>query len=961
MDKNQIGYNAQLNEYITKLYDYILEDRKAVLSNSFASPELNYLIESGSKNLSEQAKRAVIHYLNQEQHELYEGIKELYDRTTKAYQDLDAKPISIKEQQQFLQHEMRRQSDIVSFLVNNSETEGMKKAIETGDITSYYKALDEIDFVKAMDVIATGSKGVNGEILHNMKDEIINNITKTTKTKSNELTTKMNMAFAVGLKHLTPDELSKFIAAVNKEYNYILVNIAFEPTKETIEALSKAGINVIELYNNQNRLYGYLLQNTKVVKQPTQKEFNTLAGKLGKFKDSPLLDTIKKYREYLPYANTTEEGALDLSGLYHFYTGHTLNSSVMDAASRSKSLKNHAVLNKIEADKYIRKADFVHMVDANDYNYFVSTLLDELEPDVINSAFRKQGYVKNIAKGFTQAVIHKDNAYKAIDVFFDKDSITNINSQIIQRKLQGNEKALNAFFKDNKSIKEVPIVLVQNKTGAPEIHKIFINNEKVYKQFLEKGGIFVEPEVYKFMINNINKVNATGVRKILYDVLKPMYAMAYLTSPGFLFRNAIDTLLVKNSMSADTLADIPKLIKSEAQATQELNTYKKCWQEIYDNTIKKAEALGKTIDLKDIHPGFYDINEAYQKWDKTTKLTFLKVTMWKDTSAAADLSSEMLDLFGKGKLSDDALTKIRNRISELPPMSWVSSVNSSIEQTGRLGLYNFLTNYKGLNPNKVLDEVLKTHFDYQTKDMGMEYLRDFFMFETFQVNNVLYYLDIGLNRNPEVLKLLLDVEEQAWNTNGLTWDDVKNNSLLRQQVLMGNIKVGDYIIKTGSSLMDFLNVIGAPLEAIRERGNPLVRAATQLELRQANPFMAYPNRLRQIKKFIDTEGKEGSILPSIYSRYNRGASTYKRTRTKSNYVNWTKYPKIRRPHKTYIKNYRFYTKPYYFKKPNTLAWTVSKRDWNIRPYFKYPKGSYYRYMRRVNKLDNLNKFGPEVY
>ena len=143
----------------------------------------------------------------------------------------------------------------------------------------------------------------------------------------------------------------------------------------------------------------------------------------------------------------------------------------MDAASKSKAFKNHAVLNKIEADKYIRKADFVHMVDANDYNYFVSTLLDVLNPEDIDSAFRQQSYVKNIAKGFTQAVKHKDNAYKALDVFSDADSVTAINSNRIVKELQENKKMLNEFFKDNKSIKEVPIILVQNKTGAPEIHK----------------------------------------------------------------------------------------------------------------------------------------------------------------------------------------------------------------------------------------------------------------------------------------------------------------------------------------------------------------------------------------------------------------------------------------------------------------------------------------------------------
>ena len=957
MDKNQLGYNQQINEYFNKLYDHMLDDAEALLENKYATTELEYFINSGSKDLSNQAKRSIMYYLEIEQPELFKGIKDHYDHVTALYKDLNAQPKAIEVQKNLLDKEIQKQADLVSFLVSYSETEGIKNAIETGDITSFYKALNEEEFVKSMDIIATGSKGVNGEILHNMKTDILKDTSKLNKSDSNKLTTKMNTAFAVGLKTLTPKELGQYIAAVNKEYNYIIVNTAYAPTEEMLNKLTKAGISITELYDNQNKLYGYLLQNTKLVEQPTQKEFNTIVGKLGKFKESPLLGTIKKYMEYIPYANTTAENALDLSGLYHFYTGHTLNRTVMDAASQSKSINKHALLNLIEEDKYIHKADFVHMIDASNYNYFVSTLLDKLNPEDINSAFRQQSYVKNVAKGLTQAVVHKDNAFKALDVFFNKDSITYKRSQLLINKLQEDEKLLKEFFEDNKSVKAVPVILIQNKNGDPELHKIFINNEKVYNQFLEKGGIFVEPEVYKFMINNINRVNATGVRKILYQVLKPMYAMAYLTSPGFLFRNFIDTLLVKNSLSSDYLSDIPDIIRSEAQAYYELNTYKKCWQEIYDATLKHAEELGK--DITNIHPGPYDISKTYQTWDLPTRLTFLKLTMWKDTSAAADLSSEMLELFGKGRLDDDALARVMNRISEMPPMSWVSSINSDIEQTGRLGLYNFLTNYKGMNPNKALDEVIKTHFDYQTKDMGMEYLRDFFMFETFPVNNVLYYLDIGLNRNPEILKLLLDVEEQSWNTNGLTWDDVKDNQLLRRQVLMGNIKVGDYIIKTGSSLMDFLNVIGTPLEAIKERGNPLVRAVTQLNLRQADPFMAYPNRLRQIKKFIDTKGEKGSILPSIYSKYTEGAKNYKRSRTKSNYVRWTKYPKIRKPHKTYLRNYKFYSKPYYFKRPNTLAWATSNSRWNIRPTYKLPRGARYYTRRYIGTPDYLTKFGPE--
>jgi hypothetical protein len=178
---------------------------------------------------------------------------------------------------------------------------------------------------------------------------------------------------------------------------------------------------------------------------------------------------------------------------------------------------------------------------------------------------------------------------------------------------------------------------------------------------------------------------------------------------------------------------------------------------------------------------------------------------------------------------------------------------------------------------------------------------------------------------------------------------------------MGNMKVGDYILKTGSSLMDFFNIIGAPLNAIFERSNPLIRAGLNLDLNQANPFMAYPSRFRQIKKFIDTQGEEGSIVPSVYSKLSKATKAFKRNKKRytTNYPKWTKYPKIRKPHKTYIRNYRFYTKPYYFKKPNTLAWATSNSRWNIRPIYKRPRGARYYTRRYIGNPEYLTKFGPE--
>ena len=989
-----------VDEWSKDLFDYYIKNINEVggllLGMEIPDEDVkSFLLYS----LDNQMKRAYIWAIKEIEPDNYQKIV----NSTRAHHNA-LKKDKYKNRPDFfltLDDDIEKQSDYIRFLDAANKERAMGKVMDERVIDALLEAESSEEWSEALSVIGTGATGVNKTYVmkqKRMNDDLRRIIKRTSETLddasknateikiANELTTHMVDPINIKLAKLTredPNNLITYIANTNYTHGFIVVDAqAFKEVSNT--KLSKVGLVKKPFVGPDGRLKAYVIYSTKPLPAPNPKAFKTFVeSKLGtvqkidlKYLSDPINKIHRMQDEFADFLSLTsykinrkkhtKDVITDLTPLKYYNRGHKLNYRVLDAITQTKlfDMKGYyadKIRNATESE-YLNLADFVFLTDSYTYNDILAGLLDVgIDYSELEGMYRAQSLLHSLNKGISNGINDISNNYKGVRLFFDKDTILSNRTKKFMKYINDNK---TAFFKDNSKCLEnmpqygqrglVPIILKQDKNGNPVIHRVRISDEDTLNQFIKTKHLIVDYETYSFLINNINIVGATSVRKILYNVLKPFYAMAYLTSTGFLVRNALDTLFIKNMETADGVNGLPKLMEKEYTAFKEINTYKRCMKELNAYALEHGLKHG---------PNKYTYAAVSKHWDKETLDTFKLVTIWSQTTAAGSLASDVRSAF-KTKDFDTLFEECLSMALDNPISHFIMSTNEMIEQVGRLGLMHYLVDEKNLKLPEAVKEVVKTHFNYQIKDMGMEYLRDFFMFETFPINNTLYYLDIGLNRNPEMLKLLLDIEEESWGTGDITWDDVRNNSYLAQQVLMGNIRIGDYILKTGSSLMDFFNIVGAPLNAIIERSNPLIRAGINLDLRQADPFMAYPSRLKQIKKFVDTSGKEGSIVPSVYSKLTNGTKAYKRSQRRTYTrvpAKWTKYPKVRRPHKNYIKNYRFYTKPYYFKKPNTLAWATSKRDWNIRPTFKYPKGSYYRYMRRVNKVSNLNKFGPEVY
>ena len=179
--------------------------------------------------------------------------------------------------------------------------------------------------------------------------------------------------------------------------------------------------------------------------------------------------------------------------------------------------------------------------------------------------------------------------------------------------------------------------------------------------------------------------------------------------------------------------------------------------------------------------------------------------------------------------------------------------------------------------------------------------------------------------------------ELSYNNGDITWDDVRNSNYLRYNATVGNIVIKvngkNIVIKTGSSVFDFFNLLFNPIGEAGERVNPFLSVMLGLEnVSELNPLSAIYNRTKQF-----FQGK--SLVPSLYNTLygNQYTKAHKIAKVPAYYrkSKWVLSPK-----KSYFKNpdnmkkmrYKFTTYRYYFGRgKNYRRWLQSSTS--IEPYW----------------------------
>lgn len=776
--------------------------------------------------------------------------------------------------------------------------------------------------------------------------------------------------------NLTAEDITYYINHSNKGLADYLYLQATDPEKNAVaikEWTKNKALSVEPIYIG-DELKAYRIMKGKnpipesKLKDITISQPNYIVPELQKYYDDIMGD-------YYNRVNWNEKNPLAI-----YYAGESFNP-YLDLRIR---IAQEDLGNKMEQNLYSfktedevnnfiknkgRVADSVFFLDTKTFNQLSENLGDVNDHVVIRNSQLKNAMFNSLAS----QIASENRVDKYLALFWDKSSPFTLNNKLVKKMLE---------HKDIKEINELlnkhhfDIVLLKEKDGRPIAQKFFLKNMDDLKYVKDHGGLIVPHEIYRNMVMVMNtKQIDSALYNILHMFIKPTYMTAYLANIGFPVRNFIDSALFKNMSSTDGLESLPNILKNEVKAAKMINRYNEILRDI------KAEGM-KTLGRETLNKRTtYDILKNLPIEDQ--KL-FLFMNFYTNTSALGtpteiesmfrnmhlrkiNEASEETDSFNAlvkkyGRMYDDWLA------NDLPIVPKILDINNNIEEISRLGLILKMID-DGHSSSDIIAKVAETHFDYDLKHLGQDTLADLFMFETFPINNVLYFLNES-NNNPSVQNLLFDAMELSYDNDDISWEDVKKSNYLTQQALMGNIKIGNYIFKIGSSYLDFIQTLTNMFGTVTERLNPIFKMFLEPSVDTFNPFTGQINRINQIEKFMNTGGKEGTILPGLYTKtydrknrkYYRAAKTY----TSKSYGRGRPYypRRIRKPHNSSFNLYRQYTKPYYFKRPNTIDWAMYKQSKNtIRPFYKMPAHIYYFYKRKASKANPsyLNQFSPTIY
>ena len=616
-------------------------------------------------------------------------------------------------------------------------------------------------------------------------------------------------------------------------------------------------------------------------------------------------DSLKANRNYIDWSTITLPDEI--------FTGDMIDKEVYEAIISDPRFKD--MLGTVEEQKLYRKLDkfgngafytsdtpkpnmFI-VGDNNAFNEVTRRVSSHLQDANILGASKSPRLYNSIAKGHVSAIKRVNNENKYLTLFLNDDYFLGNNAFTDIFKNMSDTDIKEVFHRNNWEA-----VIIRESKGRPAAYKIYVETRAQLNEAIKAGAICVPHEIYRNMVLTLNKHKLDSkILNFYKQSLVSLYKTIYLTSPGFLLRNGIDSLINKNAGATDGISSIIENFGYEAKAAKLLKEH--------NDIQNKILALAQKNNYPTINR--YYTQQILKTLSKEQQQRYIITDLFINSPASGSLSRSLeaalldyntrnLDAYLENhflfqKVWDEA-------INSEPYIKQIRSVNDWIEQTARYSLFlNIVEN--GGDYTEAVRKVIGTHFDYDLFKTETGWLEDIFWFSTFPINNYLYYINEGLTKNPDLIKAQLDLMQASWNTGDYTWDDIKKSGYLTYNAAAGNIrvKIGDknFVIKTGSSLFDFFNLIFNPVDAVKDRLNPFLSVLFGFDdPKQLSPFTTWGSKYKQIK-----EGR--SYVPSVYAELLQYQPTARKHQVYSKIYNSSSWrPKARRPRKSY--NAQVYTK-----------------------------------------------------
>lgn len=443
-----------------------------------------------------------------------------------------------------------------------------------------------------------------------------------------------------------------------------------------------------------------------------------------------------------------------------------------------------------------------------------------------------------------------------------------------------------------------------DKTKSGLIVKEFdLVNTASIKRAREMGGVHIMPRTQAAqLMQAVNEFELPPIAKIAKGI-SDVYKVAYLGSLGFIIRNVIDSNY-KTYASLDGQVSLGKSVSHFVQTLGIVRKHTNVGQEY-------SKAMGKYFRSDLEYEVFYkyctgvdDIAKAYpeklqskinkqlkelsEKFDDaliaTVKLDLIKPELFSVVDAfinhgpSAGLSRTILDnIPTASKELDDigALNKFNKWITEDTPARFVYGANDYIEQAARLSMF-----LQRLELGDTIDDankaIIKAHFDYSDKTIGMLYTEILFPFMSFSYKNLNFWIEM-MYSNPmlvgqmeNIFRPILDYQglfepnQEAYQSYDYTFDwarDVTSfesnmpwtmiNAARLYHILNGNIliKSGEVehdsgygvkdndlytVFKLSPSVLDATKMLFNPLNTYSERLLPPAETIKNIIIGMAN-------------------------------------------------------------------------------------------------------------------------------
>jgi hypothetical protein len=409
------------------------------------------------------------------------------------------------------------------------------------------------------------------------------------------------------------------------------------------------------------------------------------------------------------------------------------------------------------------------------------------------------------------------------------------------------------------------------------------------------------------MLQAINTFQLPPIAKAA-QFISTLYKLAYLGSVGVVIRNCIDSNY-KTRWALDGTVSLPDQVKhlfSTMKLIDKYNDIGKLYTSVtqdYFGTNLDYELFYKTI--KNLNVDDVAVKIAADYSDEMSDVVTRKVNnilkqFSNNMDDLANLESKLIDpdmfsvmdsfiRFGPSaglsksitnnflSRTDDAVSnKILSWITEKSPARFVYNMNDMVEQSARLSM--FLQDVsRGSTVDDAISNIIKTHFDYSDKTLGMLYTEIIFPFMNFSYKNLNFWIE-SIYKNPAMVgelenifrtimdyQSLFEEDQEAYSAYDYTFDWHEHitsfkanapwttiNAARLYHILNGNIVIdankevkhnNDYgtktndlyhVFKLSPSVLDATKMLYNPLNSYSERILPPYEALSNAMLNALN-------------------------------------------------------------------------------------------------------------------------------